>query len=475
MAKPITGVRTQHPEYTAMLDRWRKCRDGSTGEWAVHKAGETYLPKLTDETDKAYQARLKRSPFFNATWRTIAGLRGMLFRKPGSVELPTVIRAYEPNIDAAGTPLQTFAQRIVQEALTVGRVGILVDQPPAPTAPGLTVADVERLGIRSALKRYDAEHIINWRVITVGNVATLAMVVLQEEARTSGDEYSHESEKRYRVLDLTTTGYRQRVYRINQKGADEQVGGDVYPQMGGKPMSYIPFQFVGVDDVGPCVGEPPLIDLVDMNFHHYTVGADYEHGCHFSGLPTLFISGYQPSVDPLAPKIYIGGPHANCLPDPSAKAYFVEIESGFEALRTNLDDKKQQMAVLGARMLESQRTTVETAETAGQHRKGEESLLSGMSATVSLGIRQALQWMADWAGGAGATVVYELNRDFGVSGLTAQQLTALVNSWMQGAISHETLFDQLQQNEVIRPDVTFEAEQARIADAGPKLAAGGAV
>jgi len=33
-----------------------------------------------------------------------------------------------------------------------------------------------------------------------------------------------------------------------------------------------------------------------MNLHHYQVSRDYEHGCHFSGLPTLFISGYRQTI-----------------------------------------------------------------------------------------------------------------------------------------------------------------------------------
>jgi hypothetical protein len=41
-----------------------------------------------------YKARLKRSDFFNGTWRTIAGLGGMAFRKPPTVEVPSGIEPY---------------------------------------------------------------------------------------------------------------------------------------------------------------------------------------------------------------------------------------------------------------------------------------------------------------------------------------------------------------------------------------------
>jgi hypothetical protein len=76
------SVNSTHPQYDDMLSRWQKCRDASIGEHAVHAAGVTYLPLLHQETQSNYKLRLCMTPFFNATWRTIAGLRGMVFRKP---------------------------------------------------------------------------------------------------------------------------------------------------------------------------------------------------------------------------------------------------------------------------------------------------------------------------------------------------------------------------------------------------------
>jgi hypothetical protein len=467
MSKPI-GVRATHPEYSRMSAKWKRCRDAAEGESAVHAATTAYLSKLGEELDADYKARLKRTGYFNATWRTIAGLRGMLFRKPAVLEAPAGINGYLDDVDMAGTPLQSFAQDIVAEALTVGRVGVMVDYPTQPV-PGGTVAEAEIMGMRPSLQKYPAESIINWRSSRIANAHVLSMVVLTFEFALPGDEFSHATETRYRVLDLFNGAYRQRVFRIDAKGEDEQVGEDIFPLMSNAPMNYIPFVFVGVDDVGPDVDEPPLIDLVDMNLKHYGVTADYEHACHFSGLPTLFISGYQ--TDTNSPKIYIGGASANCLPDPQAKAYFVETSGNFEALRANLEDKKAMMSVLGARMLESQKSAVESAETMKQRSGGETSLLAGMAQTVSLGMTQALQWFADWAGAAGE-VKYDLNKEFSPVGMTAQDLSALVTAWQSGAISHAVLFDNLQRAEVIDHDVTFEEEQARIGDAAPVMAQG---
>ena len=469
------GVRTTHAEFDAFLPRWKKCRDAAAGEMAIHKGADNYLPKLGEEQPKDYAARLARTPFFNATWRTISGLRGMLFKNEPAADLPAGIEAYLEDIDMAGTPLPAFAQDIVAESLTVGRVGVLVDHPTAALDEGVTVAQAAARGLRPSLQKYPAETIINWKTDRIGNAVVLSLVVLTESQALEGvDEYSHESEPVYRVLDLGgiegELRYRQRLYRIDKEGKDEQVGEDVYPLVNGKFLDYIPFLFIGVDCVGPKVEEPPLMDLVEMNLHHYQVSADYEHGCHFSGLPTLFISGYIPDVN--SPKIYIGGPTANALPDAQAKAYYVETTSDFTALRTNLEDKKAAMAVLGARMLETQKARVETAETVAQHRKGEESLLAAMSVTLSQALGHALTWFAAWAGIPNTLCEYKLNDDFAPVTMTAQELTALVAAWQAGAISHEVLFDRLQDAEVIEQDVTYEQEQERISSSPPVLAQG---
>lgn len=439
-------VNTKHAEYDETT--WRMCRDASGGEKYVHAAGTLYLPKLAEEKDEDYKARRKRTPFFNATFRTISGLVGMLFRKP-----PQLVAPQTEDIDGAGTQFDTFAYSVSTECMTVGRCGVLVDYS-GNVPEGSTRAEAEATGARPIMAMYRRESIINWRYTR----SVLSMVVLCEHAEIPGkDEFEVKTEERYRVLDLAEGFYRQRVFRIDERG-NEQLLEETFPTMNGQRMSYIPFEFVGDD------GEPPLIDLVTMNLHHYSVGADYEHGCHFSGLPTLFISGFQGDS-----KIYIGGPTANALPDPTSRAYFVETTSDFAALRTNLEDKKSQMAVLGARMLETQRDGVEAAETTAQHRKGEESQLSAMAQSISRSLRKVLQWYADWWGQS-REVEFEINRDFLPIRMGAQELTALVGAWQSGAISGDTLHQNLQRGEIVAPDVTYEDEQARIGNAAPTLA-----
>jgi hypothetical protein len=463
-------VNTQHKDYAAMIEKWQRCRDTVSGQDAVHAAGETYLPKLKDQSTDDYNAYVKRAQFYNAVWRTISALSGMIFRKVPVIDVTDSISKFLEDVTMGGVNFHTFAQQTSIEILTSGRRGILVDYPQESTT-GKTLAEVEKMGLRPTMQAYNAETIINWKTTRINNQTMLSMVVLTEDAEIATDsEFEVKTETHYRVLDLVYRSvndggglaYRVRLYRINDKKEDEQIGADLIPLMNGKPLNYIPFYFIGIDDTTPAVDEPPLIDLVDVNLDHYRLDADYKHGLHFTGLPTLFISGYTPEEN--SAKLYIGSASANCLPDPQSKAYFVEFEGqGLQAIEKAKQSDEQQMAILGARLLSSEKKDAETAQTAQIHRAGESSILSAIAQTISIGLTKALNTFCEWAGSPGEWSI-ELNRDFLPIEMTPQELTVILQSWQAGlpGFSDQGVFDMLQKREVVATDVTLEEEQERI-------------
>jgi hypothetical protein len=466
-------VKSHHPDYEDMASRWKQCRDACAGEWAVHRATTKYLPKFTNEEQSSYDLRLKMTPFFNASWRTVAGLKGMLFRKPPKITLPPALEEIADNIDGKGSDLVSFLNEIAEESLIVGRVGVLVDYPEA--AEGLTLADTAALNLRTIASIYKTESIINWRTAVVNGMTKLVLVVLTEQVEIEGkDEFEVDYETHYRVLDLFNGQYRQRVFRVNTDNSNAQVDellSESSPKMAGKALDFIPMAFIGVDCNEVDIDAPPLIDLITTNFKHYGQATSYERGCFFSGLPTLFTYGYNPQV---GDAIYIGGTMANNLPDPSARAEFVEVKSGFQALRQNLEDKKAEMAILGARMLEAGRSggAVEAAETVARRSNGEESILSDMAQTMSHGAEMFMKWVAQWQGVDG-DIEIEVNRDFIPVAMDSGTLTALVSAWQSGAVSAQTLFDNLVQGEIISDSLSFEEEQERISSQQlPNLSSG---
>jgi hypothetical protein len=463
-------VRATHRQYDTYLPKWQRCRDAASGQDAIYAGQTNYLPKLKDQTDEDYLAYMKRATFFNATWRTISCLAGMLFRKPPKIEAPAVTSAMLATVTEDGQPIGIFAREVVEECLKVGRLGILVDYPPVDVSQ-ITQADAMLLNLRPTMAVYRTETIINWKTQVIANQRILTMIVLTEEHEEPTDEFESTCEDRYRVLDLveaknddgsTSLAYRVRIFKSEETTkADVQIGDDLFPLINGTKMQFIPFYFLSADDTSIEPDDPPLIDLVDLNISHYRVTADYEHGCHFTGLPTGYICGYQKEE---GQKIYLGSQSMLIFPDPTTKVDFLEFSgAGLGELQFNLSRKEQQMAVLGARMLEAQKRAAESAEAAGIHRAGENSMLADVAQAIGLGMTAALQTFSDWAGGNGV-VSFELNRDFFPRVMSPEELSSLVASWQQGAISKQTLFEQLQAGQIIAEGTTFEEEEVKIND-----------
>ena len=451
------AVDTQHEEYEEYYDQWERCEHAAEGQDEIHEYGIKYLPRLSGQTDQEYKGYKDRALFYNATQRTIDGLTGMMFLKPPVTEYPTALEAIVADVSMSGLSLHQFAEMIAEEVVKIGRCGVLVDHPPMTDA--MTLAQAQSLGMRPYMRMYDAESIINWRTDRISGVDMLTLVVLEEEYEVYDDEFSYDCKPQWRVLDLLEGIYRQRVFRKNEKG-DFYVESEIFPSSQGKAIARIPFEFFGVRDNRPCVDKPPLLDLVDVNISHYRTTADYEHGLHFTGLPTPVVTGFY--SDDQSASLRIGSGTAWLLPDPASKAFYLEFSGqGLSELREALRAKESMMATLGARILAPEKKGVETAQTAAIHRAGENSVLASIAQSISIGLTHCLEWMANWSGIAGDLRV-EINRDYIPQSMTHQDVAELVKSWQAGAISHETLFDNLVKGDIIRPDVSFQDEKERI-------------
>lgn len=467
-----SGVATLHRDYGKYAKKWRRCRDVAAGQDNIHGGGTLYLPILKEQELTDYLAYVARTPFYNATWRTIAGFIGMMFRKEPTLEVPKGLEPFLEDITASGVTFNGFAKECALEDLTVSRLGVLIDHPTQQVdASGnvitYTVAQAETLGLRPSMQLYKAESIIDWKKDKVNNKTVFTQVRLREEKLIVKNEFESDYEIQIRVLDLIDGKYRVRLFK---EDTEDQVGGDIYPQMHGKPLDYIPFYFIGPDDSDDDLSDPVLIDLVDLNIKHYQVSADYEHGCHMVGLPTPYIAGYSREFDAtgkeIPTKFYIGSGTAWVFPDKDTKVDFLEFSGqGMTALENNLKSKEGQLAAIGARMLAPEKSGVEAADTLAMRHSGENSVLGAIAIAVSEGLTKALKVFAEWAGIAGE-IKFEINRDFIPMAADAQLLTAWLSLVQGGQMSGESLFDLLKRADLIAPEIKYEEEQARI-DANP--------
>lgn len=465
------GVATLNENYTKFAAKWKRCRDVTTGQDAVYEAGTAYLPMLTDETPEEYRARQNRTPFFNASWRTVAGFVGMVFRKPPTRKIPKALEEYLNDVTMTGTKFDVFAQETIYELMTTSLCGIYVDHPALVTNENgspLTVRQAEALGLRPSMKRYNVEAIRDWKLGRVNNRTVLTQVRLSEVKTETITEFKEEETPVVRVLDLDPEGfYRVRVFI---EATEEQDGDDVYPLLNGQKMTEIPFYFLTPDGEEVGYPEPILLDLFDLNLKHYQVSSDYEHGCHMTALPTPWITGHQsglgPNGQPVKETFRIGSTTMLIFPNQETKLGFLEYTgAGLETLEKNLDRKEAQMAAIGARMLAPEKTGVEAAETLTIRNSGEHSILGAISVAGSGGLTKALNMFARWLN-MNQECEYTLNRDFVPFVVDPAKMQAWLAAVQAGKMSGETFFDLMQRGDLVPAERTYEEEQARI-DATP--------
>jgi hypothetical protein len=465
-------VDSKHPEYQKNINAWSKIRDVVAGESAVKRKSQVYLPILSGQDIDEYDAYLTRAQFYPATTRTVAGLVGAVFTKEPQIDVPESMQSFIDNIDLRGQPLTPFSKAIVEDVVTLARAGILVDADDVGTP---------------YLAHYSAESIVNWRETVEDGKPRLTMVVLEESVMVQGDDaFEQEQIKQYRVLTLgamvdTSSGvgvYAQAIFREQpdtngSTSSLQQIGEPTVPTRRGEALDFIPFVFVSTTDLKPSVKAAPLLPLADVNLSHYRTLADLEHGAHFTALPTIVIVGNIASEDEDSKGSPIKiGPEGIIHLDDGGDAKMLEYTGGgLSALEARRESKEQQMAVLGARMLEEQKAGVESAAAIGLRHRGENSILASLADTCSRGITQALNWLAWWATQSddpnAEIISFELNTDFLPFAMSGQDVVAMVTGWNNGGFGLEVLYDILQKGERLPEGMTYEAYLADIEENGP--------
>lgn len=446
------AVDSKHIQYTKRAGAWDRCRDVLEGEEAVKAKTSAYVPMLSGMSTSDYASYIARALFYNATARTRSGLVGGIFRKPPNIaDWPEDREEDRKNITLTGLSFEAFAKSVVDEQLGVGRCGVITDMPPVPEGSPVNP------NARPYLRLYQAENIINWGVEYLTGVPRLYFVALKECVYEAGDDqYDLAEVEQIRMLMMIEGQYTQQLYR-KQKAAEGQkedwapFGNPIIPTRRGKAFDFIPFQFFGPSTLDVDVEKPPLLDLVDVNLSHYRTSADLEHGAHFTALPTPWVSGLTDQTQTMR----IGAGTAWVLPKDGAAGMLEYKGEGLKALESQLERKEKYMAVLGARLLEDQKSGVEAADTVRMRHSGENSVLASIADTAGRGLTNCLTWYLQWLGIEKPPVV-ALNKEFMSSGMTSQELTALVSSWQQGAIGGEALFFNLKQGERLPDDMTLE-------------------
>lgn len=466
-------VNSAHRSYAAYRKQWDRCRDAYAGSDAVKDKGVAYLPMLEGMATSAayttpsgamspYAGYVMRALFYPALARTVAGLAGIVFGKPPTVlNVPTLYQQEFADVTLSGDSLAAFGLRLTIEDLLVGRVGVLVDFPDVEQM----AAGAPPVSLRPYWSIYSAENVVNWQARRVLGKLTITMVILHETVEEFADDpFTPKVAERYRVLQLVDGRYTVTLWTQDATDKTKWTPGEAkQPTRRGETLTFIPFIPVGPTGVSLELEHPPMLDLVDVNYSHYRTSADQEHGAHFTALPTPYITGHELKD---GETLGVGSGTAWVLPKSDAKVGMVEFSgAGLKSLAELKEEKRQLMASLGARMLETVKKAAETAEVVRLKHAGERSALSVLADAIGQALTQAVRWHLWWSGADDAVAAKSsitMNPD-AMAELTHEEVTALVATWQAGAISKKTMYHNLEWGEWTRPNVTFEQEEEDIA------------
>jgi len=120
-------------------------------------------------------------------------------------------------------------------------------------------------------------------------------------------------------------------------------------------------------------------------------------------------------------------------------------------------------------LLQDQKKVGETAEAIRLRQSSEESVLGAIATSVSESPTKVLRWVYWWNSTTAlpnsltkADVLIKLNNDFGMTGMSNQELQAIVAAWQSAAISRDTMFELFRKGEILPDGRTNQDEEQLI-------------
>lgn len=436
------NVRFVRQELSRLLFIYSVIRACIAGPAAIREGGEKFLPKpnpedTSEENKLRYDSYLTRARFYGVTFRTWAGFVGQIFYRDPVYKLPALLKPLELSVDGGELTLVQQSKEAVGEVLSLGRAGLLTDYPVVTLPEGqksVTLADQQSGKVRPTILLYKTEQIINWRWSVIGAKRLLTMLVLQEEYDVEDDGFEVTKAIQWRVFRMEGPILRAIIYRESKNGYE--MVSDFYPKKGnGQSWDRIPFSPIGSENNDPMPDKPPMEDLAHLNIGHYRNSADYEEACFITGQPTPWASGLTEDwvKDVMKGTMMLGS--RGIIPLPVNGACGLLQAAPNTMPKEAMEMKERQMITLGAKIAET--TAVQqTATESSIESVVDNSTLSSVAKNTSAAYTQAL---ADAAEYANTTEIpeFELNTDFEISKLSAQERQQLLAEWQGGAISWE--------------------------------------
>lgn len=442
----ITNVNTCHPDYSKLSrDVWPIVRA------IVNNDAKKLLP-IVDASDPVRSRQYKEAAILtNFTKLTKDGLRGLVFQREATYNLPNNIKYLLEDATGEGLDLNALAVKLLDEVLITGNCFALVDYP--VDAPTMSIAEKETGEYLARIKLYTAEKMINFKCRYIGSKYVPCLIVLQENIIDNQDIFSWKEKIQYRVLMLDENNkYCQMI--VDEYGA--MLEDRIYPKdAGGDFLDFIPFKFIGADNNDYKYDDSPLHSLAMLNLGHYRNSADQEESGFICGQPFLQICVGDTSIS----EFNEGNPGG--IKYGSRGALLTAAGGNATLLQANpntmigqmMQDKLKDAAAIGARLI-APAGGRETAEAARIRYGSQNSSLHILVRNIEEALEDLCTWVALFEGVTSdlANIEVALNKQFYDDAVDPNLLMAQIQLLDRGVIAANDIRDYMRKSGTIALD-----------------------
>ena len=416
---------------------WILIEDLMQGTYGMRKKHRRYLPQEPRELDESYDNRLARSvcpPYYQRLERMLAG---MLTRKPVRLtDTADIIQEQLFDVDLQGNDLNVWTYETTRKMVRYGHVGVLVDAPKA-----------EYEG-RPYWCTYTPREILGWRY----EGSQLVQLRLMEKVVLPDGEYGEKTAEQVRVLTPGEYKIYQKQKNTNFELIDE----------GTTSLDKIPFSVAYANRLNIMESRPPLEDIAELNLKTYQVQSDLDNILHVSCVPMLAFFGFPSAAE----EVSAGPGEAIAFPADGRAEYIEPKGTSFDHQFKRLEQIAGQINELGLSAVLGQKLSAETAEAKRLDRSQGDSTMMVIAQNMQDMIDNCLQFHAQYLGNTTAAGSSYVNRDFLGARLDPQEVGSLLQLYTAGAITQETLLNQLSEGEVLGDEFDVDAELEATANAG---------
>lgn len=448
---PVTTLHPDYANFKKQRDRVLLCLKGQD---AIKDADQSLLPATTGMKKNwdvplasgmgtvgqvTYEGYKQRTRFYAKTSQARDNIIGVMFGESNEADDAEIVTN-------DGLSALQLAKEMTRDILQSGRSVLVVDAPTEGGQPYIT--------------RYAADALINWKT-SPNNKNELMLAVLSESIGTdAADEFSHDTESRYRVYRLVNGAVTLGVY--NDKDEEIEPVRDI-------ALNFIPVIAIGSIDCSPEYDPIPLLPIAECCISAYQKDAEYAQARFMSAHPTPAVKGVSDTHFTGIASAGIGSGAIWHLGDQDgADAFFLETSgNGLEHLKNAVDDELRQADYLSTRLMQAG-SAAESAQALQIRDDSQKASIYMIAEAVAEGLNRAIGWRAEWANEKPDFISIALNKP--AEQPNPQMITSLIAGINGDLLPRSTLYSYLRDTKMTAlsdDEIVSEIESAPM----PKAAA----